>query len=154
MNGPAYDVVEVLHVATAVVAFGSLGATGWYSALVRQRSAPRKDAAVVRYFRPGRNWAELALFFVPVFGGALVAMAGGSTADRAWPWIGLGIWFVAVGAATGVVFPSERSIQRLVDDERSDPDELGRAARRCEQGAAVTAVCFVAALAVMIAKPA
>ena len=152
VTGPGYDIVEVLHVASAVVAFGSLAATGWYSALLRQRAEPSSDVALLRYFRPGRNWAEFALFLVPVFGGALVAMAGRSETERAWPWIGLGIWVVAVGAATAVVFPSERAIQRLLVSE-AGRDAVARAARRCEQGSAVTAVCFVAALVVMIAKP-
>jgi|SRR5579863_10167408 len=153
VTGPGYDILEVLHVASAVVAFGSLGATGWYSALVRQRPEPGADAALLRYFRPGRNWAELSLFLVPVFGGALVALAGRSDAERAWPWIGLAIWAVATGAATAIVFPAERTLQALLVGDPAG-QAVARAARRCEQGAAITSVCFVAALVVMIAKPA
>lgn len=151
-SGPAYDVVEVLHVASAVVAFGSLAATGRYAAALRQRADPCADPGARRYFKPGRNWAEWALFLVPVFGGTLVGLGGAAIADHAWPWIGLAIWLVAVGAATGGVFPAERILQeRLAAD--GDVATVRLAARRCERWSAVTSVLFVAALVVMVWQP-
>jgi hypothetical protein len=152
VSGPAYDVVEVLHVASAVVAFGSLAATGRYAASLRQRADPFADASARRYFKPGRNWAEWALFLVPVFGGALVAMGGAAIADHAWPWIGLAIWLVAVGAATGGVFPAERALQEQLA-ANAGGTVIRTAATRCERWSAVTSVLFVAALVVMVWQP-
>ncbi|MGA8295737.1 MAG: DUF2269 family protein [Acidimicrobiales bacterium] len=152
MNGPAYDAIEVLHVASAVVAFGSLAATGWYASAARQRAEPMSGASTRRYFRPGRNWAERALFLVPVFGGILVGMGGASIADRAWPWIGLGIWLIAAAAASGGIFPAERVLQAGIL-AHADLATLRVAARRCERWSAVTSVLFVAALVVMIWQP-
>jgi uncharacterized membrane protein len=153
MNGPAYDVVEVLHVASAVVAFGSLGATGRYAASLRRRGDPLSDESARRYFKPGRNWAEWALFLVPVFGGTLVGLAGLSVAEQAWPWIGLGIWLAATAAATGGVFPAERRIQGYLA-KGTDVVALRVEAKRCEGWSAVTSLLFVAALVVMIWQPA
>jgi uncharacterized membrane protein len=152
VNGPAYDVVEVLHVASAVVAFGSLAATGRYASSLHQRADPTSDPSARRYFKPGRNWAEWALFLVPVFGGALVGLGGSALADQAWPWIGLGIWLAAAGAATGGVFPAERSIQEHLA-EKTGVSAIRLAARRCERWSAVTSVLFVAALVVMVWQP-
>jgi uncharacterized membrane protein len=153
VTGPTYDVVEVLHVASAVVAFGSLAATGWYAAALSQSAEPTKVASARRYFRPGRNWAERALFLVPVFGGTLVGLRGSALAERAWPWIGLGIWLVATAAASAGIFPAERVLQQqfVANDDTS---ALHLAARRCERWSAVTSVLFVAALVVMIWQPA
>ncbi len=153
MNGPAYDVVEVLHVVSAVVAFGSLAATGRYASALRQRADPMSDDSARRYFKPGRNWAEWALFLVPVFGGTLVGLGGASIADHAWPWIGLGIWLAATGAATGGVFPAERRIQVHLA-ARTDVAAIRVAARRCEGWSAVTSVLFVVALVIMVWQPA
>ena len=136
-----------------MIAFGSLGATGWYSAQLRRSPTRIADQALLRYFRPGRNWAEWAIFAVPVLGGALVGIAGRAVADHGWPWIGLGIWVVATGVATGVVWPAERAIQAALATAEAPAGALSAAARRCERGAAVTSVCFVAALVVMVVQP-
>lgn len=117
------------------------------SAPIRCRTIPR------RYFKPGRNWAEWALFLVPVFGGTLVGLGGASIADHAWPWIGLGIWLAATGAATGGVFPAERRIQVHLA-ARTDVAAIRVAARRCEGWSAVTSVLFVVALVIMVWQPA
>ncbi len=152
VSGPAYDIVEVLHVASAVVAFGSLAATGRYSSSLRQRADPLSDASARRYFKSGRNWAEWALFLVPLFGGTLVGMGGAAIADHAWPWIGLGIWLAAAGVATGGVFPAERRIQEHLALS-TDVAAIRLSARTCERWSAVTSVCFVAALVVMVWQP-
>lgn len=151
-NGAGYDVVEVLHVASAVAAFGSLGATGWYAATLRRGASLSAGASARRYFRPGVNWAERSIFLVPVFGGALVGMGGGAIADHAWPWIGLGIWLVAAAVATGRIFPAERALQRNLA-AGADGGAIRGAAGRCEHWAAVTSLLFVAALVVMTWQP-
>lgn len=152
VSGPAYDIVEVLHVAAAVVAFGSLGATGYYASALRRSANPGGDETASRYFRPGRNWAERALFLVPIFGGVLVGLAGRSVADHAWPWIGLGIWVVAAGVATAGIFPAERAVQDALATGSGELT-ISRLARRLERFAALTSVLFVAALVVMVWQP-
>ena len=58
-------------------------------------AAPFPDA-VVRYFRPGVNWAGRAVYGIPVFGFALLALSHGAYSLRdGWVNAGLAI-FVAV----------------------------------------------------------
>ncbi len=71
----AYDVVLLAHVLSALAGFGVVVVAGAYALALRRPGPPSE--AVRRYYRPGANWAGRALFLVPVFGGALVAMSGG-----------------------------------------------------------------------------
>jgi uncharacterized membrane protein len=153
VSGFVYDTVEVLHVISAVVAFGSLAATGWYSGRLRQLADPFSDQSLHRYFRPGRNLAELAIFAVPAFGGALVGIAGRAVADHPWPWIGLAIWLVAASVAAAVVWPAERALQEALATPEKALAPVRRLAKRAERGAAATSLCFVAALVVMVWQP-
>ncbi|HUY30833.1 MAG TPA: DUF2269 family protein [Acidimicrobiales bacterium] len=155
MTGPLYDVVLAAHVLAAVVGFGALGTSGAYAAAVRRSQAPSTDAALTRYFAPGRNWASRAVLLVPLLGGTLLALGHGRDAHYPWPWIGLAIWTGATAVASGVLWPAEREVQRLLcraptGDERG---ALAMAARRTERAAAVTSLAFAAAVVVMVWQP-
>jgi hypothetical protein len=148
-----YDLLLIGHVFVALVGFIALGVTGASARALRHSPQPWHSVQARRYFSPGRNLAEFALYLVPVFGIAL-----GSTGDRdlahyGYPWIGLGIWLVAIAVATGIVFPAERRVQQALAGEQRDLALLVQACRRCEGGAALTSLLFVAAMYVMIAQP-
>lgn len=167
MTGPGYDAVVIAHVLAAVVGFGALGATGAYAAALR-RDPTAAGASLRRYFRPGRNWAARAILLVPVLGATLLVLGHGRDVGRVFPWIGLGLWTVAVSVASAVLWPAERAVQRLLaaatvavpagaaaggEGDGADLDELVAACARCERAAALTSVLFVVALVVMVAQP-
>jgi len=155
MAGPLYSSVMALHVLAAVVGFGALGATGAYAAGLRRDPAGALGAAR-RYFRPGRNWAARAILAVPVLGGVLLALGQGRDVGKAFPWVGLGLWLLATGIASWILWPAEAEVQRLLAlGEAGEAGEkvLVAACARCERAAMVTSVLFVVALAVMVVQP-
>ena len=159
MNGTAHGALVVLHVVSAVVGFGAVAVTGAYAAAARASPDPLGEVPLIRYFRPGTNWAARTLLVIPVFGMALVFSGHRSTVSEAWPWIGLGLWVVACGLASAVCWPAERAIQLWLagrpDPNRGAVDLAGfrRACARAEWSAAAVSVCFVAAVVIMIAQP-
>ncbi len=159
MNGTAYGALVVVHVLTAVLGFGAVGVTGAYASAARSAPDPRGATNLVRYFRPGANWVARTLLATPVLGFALLFAGDGPTPSQAWPWIGLGLWVVACGVASGVCWPAESAIQQWLAAEPGpgattvDLAGFRRWCARAEWGAAVVSVCFVAAVVVMIAQP-
>lgn len=167
MNTPLYDVVLALHVASALAGFGATGLTGWYAAAVGRRPAGLEAERLRRYFRPGVNWAARALLLVPLLGGTLLALQHGQDVGQPYPWIGLALWFAAVGVASARVWPGERRIQAAIATGELLPapailapaahsgsgSELTALCRQVERAAAVTSVIFVLALAVMVIQP-
>lgn len=155
-HGPAYSLVLVAHVLSAVVGFGSVAATGVTAArAARGPSAPGAEA-VRRYLRPGPNVAGRVLYAVPVLGVALVAMSAGAYHLRdAFVLAGFALWAVAVTAAEAVVWPGEARLRDEVAGAWGAGDEAGFA-RRCRTvavAAGAVALVFVAAVVVMTAKP-
>ncbi len=125
MSQPAFDVLLVVHVLASVLGFGAIGVAGGEAARARRSARPAGDEAIRRFFKPGRVWPARTIFLVPVLG--LGLLFGGDRADTGsvWPWLGLGIWFVAVGLATAVCWPAERTAQlalaELVSGEGDGP---------------------------------
>jgi len=156
MTGPVYETVVVLHVFTGLVGFGALGATGYFSARARRVPDALADSSLRQFFRPGANHAARAIFLVPVLGAVLLALGKGTDLSQPYPWIGLGLWVCATGVATGIVWPSERTIQELFSEGlggKSSNASLELVARRCERACALTSVCFVVAFFVMVLQP-
>ena len=116
-NSPAYDLVLLAHVATAVVALAALSVAGG-SALALRGALVRGEGlsdALVRYYRPGANWPGRTLFLVPVLGFVLLAMSGGQwNVGDAWVSVGLAAWSVVAVLAEAVLWPSERRLQEVV----------------------------------------
>lgn len=202
MKSPLYDLLLVLHVAAGLIGFGGCAVTGYYAALGRQLLEPkgldrapssksdvsgaewrRRWILVETYFRPATNWIERLVLLVPLFGLGMLALGDHRGFDQLWPWIGLSLWVVAVGAASGLLWPGERRIQVALHRSPASSDllvarsgplsvppgpggqlggQLGggantkvvlAACRAAERGAMVTSVLYVAAVAVMIAQP-
>jgi hypothetical protein len=100
-----------LHIVSAILGFGAIAATTVLAGVARSRG---RSPAVVRYFRPGRNYVAYLALLVPVFGTGLEASSGWPDIGAAWPYVALGIWVVAAGVGTAVHWPAERRIQVLV----------------------------------------
>lgn len=156
-QGAGYSALLVLHVAAAVVGFGTLATTGVQAARARRGPAGPGADGVRRYFRPGVNWAGRTLYLVPALGfGLLADSAGAFDAGDGWVVAGLLLWLVAAAVAEAVVWPGERRIQSLVSERWDDPaarPALDRHCRRVSVASALLAAVFVAAVVVMVAKP-
>ena len=148
---PAYDLVLLAHVLSALVGFGAVVVAGFY-ALALERSNPPTEA-VRRYYRPGVNWAGRVIYLVPVLGAALIALSQGqwSYADH-WVVIGLGLWGVAAVVAELVLWPAERRLQAVVADPTSATD-LRSQCLRVAVVAGLLFIVLVVASVVMVAKP-
>ncbi len=157
LSNPWYALVVIVHVLLAVIGFGALGMTGAYARLVRVSQDPWHAPALQRYFRPGKNIGARAIYLVPVFGA--IALGFSHDVHHLFPYLGLGIWLIATGVASGMLWPAEAKIQQCIGVDRPDAAEpsareaLASATLRCERAAMITNLCFVAALVVMIAQP-
>jgi hypothetical protein len=147
-----FDLLIVAHVASALVGFGAVAASGLQAArLSRARGDP--GGGLRRYFAPGVNWAGRVLYLVPAFGFALLADSGGRM-DAGDPWVvaGLVLWGLCLVAAETLIWPAERRIQSAVA-----AGEGGTALRRdclvVGAGAGALVAAFVAATVLMVAKP-
>lgn len=151
-RGAAYDVVLLAHVLSAFVGFGAVAVAGVNALLLRGPDRP--SASLLRYYRPGVNWAGRVTFLVPVLGVALVGMSDGSWSfGDGWVSGGLALWAVAASAGEMVVWPAERGLQRLVTEGSSDDARRRSLRRRVAIGSATIVLVFVVATVIMVAKP-
>jgi hypothetical protein len=113
-SGAAFDVVLLLHVGCAVaglVTTVTAAATGSRLRRLLSAGAPVPEA-LHRYFQPGVNWAGRAIYGIPVFGFALLAMSHGSYALReGWVLAGLVLFVAAALVCEGLLWPAERRVQ-------------------------------------------
>jgi len=162
-----YDLVLLAHVAAVVVSFIALAVAGGSAHLLGRRGAGHPDGtaglgeSLVRYYRPGVNWAGRAVMAVPVLGIVLVFMSNGywHFSD---PWIGVGlvVWLVVAGLDEAVLWPAERLVQRSVhpsDQQGPDGDDATidrmAALRRIVWCSTASVVLLAVAVVVMVAKP-
>ena len=124
-QGPAFDIVLLLHVGCVVAGLATVVTSAATAARLRRllrvgRSLPE---AVLRYFRPGVNWGGRLLYGIPIFGFALLAMSHGAYAlSDGWVASGLAVFVVVVVLAEGVLWPAERRIQASVSSGSATVD--------------------------------
>jgi hypothetical protein len=151
-RGAAYDVVLLAHVLSAVVGFGAVAVAGVYAVLLGRPGT--QSTSVFRYYRPGVNWAGRVTFLVPVLGVALVGMSQGSWSfGDGWVVGGLALWAVAAVAGEMAVWPAERGLQLLVNEESSDAARLRSLRWQVTAGSVAMVIVFVVATVIMVAKP-
>jgi uncharacterized membrane protein len=156
-SGAAFDVVLLLHVGCAVAGLvTTVTAAATASRLRRLLSAGAPvPEALHRYFQPGVNWAGRAMYGIPVFGFALLAMSDGTYALRdGWVLAGLVLFVAAALVCEGLLWPAERRVQGAMA-------ELGGAASGSgledtvvmTRAALVALVLLLAGTVVMVAQP-
>jgi hypothetical protein len=176
-QGPAFDIVLLLHVGCVVAGLATVVTSAATAARLRRllrvgRSLPE---AVLRYFRPGVNWGGRLLYGIPIFGFALLAMSHGAYAlSDSWVASGLAVFVVVVVLAEGVLWPAERRIQASVssgsatattsesapgEGSAAEPDARGvstpvlRDAQLVVWSAAVALVLLLVGTVLMVAQP-
>ncbi|HXQ90209.1 MAG TPA: hypothetical protein VN768_01555 [Acidimicrobiales bacterium] len=163
-TGVLYTLLLLAHVLCAVVGFGTMAVTGVQAARARRGPGAPGAEGVLRYFRPGANWAGRTLYGVPVFGLSLIAASKGAfDAGDTFVVVGLMVWLVSALLAEVVLWPGERRIQVELAECWGDPAAAADAAgpagtldgdcRRVAVAAAVLGVLFVAATVIMVGKP-
>ncbi|HET9076255.1 MAG TPA: hypothetical protein VFN68_04940 [Acidimicrobiales bacterium] len=135
----AYDVLVALHVACAVIGFGTVAVSGAYGALGRRGA----DSAEVRRFFAAPLRAEYLILAVPVFGAAAMSVRpGGREFGSLWVVAGFLIWGLASFLLLGVVRPAESEVRAG-----------GPGAARIMWAAGACDALFVIALFLMVTQP-
>ena len=113
-NGPAFDIVLILHVGCAVVSLVTVATSASIAGrlgrlLAQEASWPE---SVSRYLAPGVNWAGRSIYGIPIFGFALLALSHGAYSLRdGWITAGLVVLIGMVLVAEGSLWPAERRLQ-------------------------------------------
>jgi hypothetical protein len=154
VSEPAGGILLIAHIVAAFTAYGALSATGTFARLARSARDPFGDARLRRFFKPGHNLASRVLYAVPLLGFGILLTDPHTEFSRPYPWIGLGIWVVSIGVATGALWPAERALQAVIasgggSDSRA---RLDAAARKIERSAIVLVACFCGAFVVMVGR--
>jgi hypothetical protein len=155
-SGAAFDVVLLLHVASAVVGIvtvATAAATARRLSRLTHTGAPLPEP-LLRYFRPGINWAGRTIYGIPVFGFALLAMSRGAySLSNGWVLGGLGLFATLVLVAEGVLWPTEQRLQQAVAGAVPSTEPVAADAARMERAAAGALVLLLAATVLMVAQP-
>ncbi len=150
-----YQIILLLHIATAIVGFGGVIAHGAYNAKAFASSAG--DAAVLfRTTQMVTNLAHYAIYAVFVLGLILVSLSDGQISFGD-PWISASfvIWFALVGVAHGMVRPAVAQLRETAEalpatQLLSEDADAKTTAKKLALGEALTQLLLVIALVVMI----
>jgi lysylphosphatidylglycerol synthetase-like protein (DUF2156 family) len=161
-DGPAFDVVLILHVGCVVVSLVTLVASATSAARLRRllSAGDPIPEAVARFFRPGVNWAGRSVYGIPVFGFLLLALGHGAYSLRdGWILAGLAILVALVLLAEGTLWPAERRLQAALVPVSATPtpaaptEAARRDARTMMLSAELGLILLVLGSALMIAQP-
>lgn len=164
-TGAGFDVVLLLHVAAAVVALGSVVASGVQSGRLLAVGDGEVPSGIATYFAPGVNWVGRTLHAVPLLGLALVGLSHGAYGfGDGWIQWGIGLWVVAAAGAEAVLWPAERRVQAGLAASAPGPgggqgpvtgvrSSLRRSCWRAALASGALTAVLVAAIVVMVAQP-
>ena len=158
LDSALYQIVLLLHIATAIVGFGGVVTHGAYNA--RAFRAPAGAAReLLAATQSATNVAHYAIYAVLPLGMVLIAVSDDAFG---WgdPWVSASfmVWFLLVGAAHGAVRPAVRALAERAasldpDAALQDDTEAVAASRKLMIGEAATQLLLVIALFLMIWKP-
>ena len=161
-SGAAFDVVLLLHVACVLAGLVTTVAAAATASRLRRllgAGAPIPEA-LHRYFQPGVNWAGRAIYGIPVFGFALLAMSDGAYAlGDGWVLAGLVLFLAAAALCEAVLWPAERRVQTAVSETGAGarspevPDRTADDVTLMARAALVALVLLLAGTIVMVAQP-
>ena len=157
-DGPAFDVVLLLHVGCVVVGFVTTGAAAATATRLRRLlgSPLPLPESLRRYFRPGINWVGRTMYGIPVFGFALIAMSQGAYAlGQGWVLGGVAIFAALVLVGEGVLWPAEQRLQAALAADGADRSaaSLQREATTMSRAAVVALVLLFAGTVLMLSQP-
>ena len=160
-DGPAFDVVLIMHVGCVVVGVATLVASATTAAGLRTAlsGGTALSEALQRYFGPGVNWVGRSIYGIPVFGLLLLALGHGAhSLHEGWVMGGLFIFVGMVLVAEGALWPAERRLQTaLFPSHEGGGDVISREvlsdAWTMVLAAIVAVVLLVLGSVLMVAQP-
>jgi hypothetical protein len=160
-DGAAFDIVLLLHVVCVVVGLVTTVTAATTAARLRRllAAAVPLPEPVRRYFRPGVNWAGRAIWGIPVFGFALLAMSQGAYGLRdGWVMGGLALFVGVALLAEGMLWPAERRVQLSLSSDASPAPEssteaTGRDTTVMVRAASAAVILLLLGTVLMIAQP-
>ncbi len=160
-DGPAFDVVLIMHVGCVVVGLATLVASATTAARLRTAlsGGTALPEALQRYFRPGVNWVGRSIYGIPVFGLLLLALGHGAySLHEGWVMGGLFVFVGMVLVAEGALWPAERRLQTaLFPGHKGGGDVISREvlsdARTMVLAAIVAVVLLVLGSVLMVVQP-
>jgi len=144
INDTGYDVMLLLHILTAMVAF----APGFVNPLLGNQTkaldGPNRQAVVGFLSMNGRRIYGPALILTGIFGFGLQGMSDSIWEfGQTWLWLGALLWIAMIGLQHALLFPAEKAV--AAGDET--------AAQRADTIAMVINGLMVVVLYLMIFKP-
>jgi hypothetical protein len=116
-----YDIVFVLHIMTAIVGFGGVMLNGIYGAAAKAAGGI-EGLAIARANHKVSSIAEKAIFAVPVFGIALVAMSKGAIKfSQTWVWLAFLLYAIAITISLTVMVPGAKRLIALMTELTAVP---------------------------------
>jgi hypothetical protein len=160
-DGPAFDLVLIIHVGCVVVGLATLVASAITASRLRRalQDGAALPVALQRYFRPGVNWVGRSIYGIPLCGFLLLALSHGAyTLGDGWIMGGLFTLVGTVLVAEGALWPAERRVQVALSAPRQEggisvSEEVGHDARTMVLSASVALVLLVLGSALMVAQP-
>jgi|GEM_PF-2626992 uncharacterized membrane protein len=147
-TGPLATVLILAHVGVGIVGYGTNALVGWDAWELA------RGGRVERRFLDGTvTPAELALLWVPLLGGLLVALVDPEALGQAWFLVAWALWCLSAAVALAVAWPTQRRLGRLLDDAPSSANEVRALARRLLRAEQLIVVCYVVAFWLMVLKP-
>lgn len=153
-----YNIVLLLHIATAIVGFGGLIAHSAYNA--RAFASPAGEAAILfKNTRAITNISNYALYALFVLGIVLISLSDGTYGmGEAWVSASFVVWFFVLGAAHGLVKPTMVKMQERAEALESsavvkNDSEFGNLAKKLAMGEGAVQVLLVVGLVLMLWKP-
>ncbi|MDP9020102.1 MAG: DUF2269 family protein [Actinomycetota bacterium] len=166
-----YRLILLLHITSVVVGFGPLFFSAAHSRLARKRGGA-EGLAIGEANEQATEWAERAIYAVPVFGILLVLLSDGAWGfDQLWITLSFVLYFAAVAVLHAVVKPTHRRLNEVTASlasgggrvpaagggagGRRPPEvaELQQLGKKLAAGAGVVNALVVVLIGVMIWKP-
>ncbi len=115
------------------------------------------EPGVRRYFSPGLNWAERAVFIVPLLGIILLfEQKNGSVARSTWVITGVIIWVLATWISAFRIWPNEERIRRKFQDMEGEgvdvAGEIVEYAKKIQIPSLTVVILYIVAATIMIIK--
>lgn len=109
-----YRLVLVLHITSVVMGFGPLFVAAAYTRSARKRGGAEGAAIGEANEQVTEQWAEKAIYAVPVFGILLVLLSDGRWGfDQLWITLSFVLYFAAVAVLRVVVMPTQRQLNQV-----------------------------------------
>lgn len=144
----AYKLLLLLHILSAIIAFGPWFLNGLFPSFALKRSQTEGQAINTVNLNVS-TFTQFAMYGVVVFGfGLLGAKTKGAPVSMSKPWVGIAlvVWIAIVGVLHGLILPAQRGLK----DGTGDREAL---TRRQSLGAAAIEVLVVVAVYLMVFRP-